>query len=665
EPGGPCRRIKQDATTGRRVVECKQQQQQPYPPPRGVLLRDESSSSVITTCSVIIITTCSSSVVIIHAMSAGRDDSSSSSSTFYDGEELHCDWHQSTLPSEDIWKKFELLPPAPDGANSTPTPPPSGDPSRDGGEVASRGHVWDPAAAVCRRRRLRRLRRRRGSRGAVGAVGAVLLRDCMWSSAASLARATLERLAPADKSAPPPPPAVSRAVPSPTAAAVPAEMLPFEPGGRHLPARGAGDGEICRGRGDVSRQRDVQRFGQTHPPRDEPHNCGVISKLHNGVAMVDGGTVMCVEGVEQGLTGEEEVQLLCQSVVTISSSAVGPVVGEVLDSLPHLPAVVTVQAFLNSPPVVCFGLADASLQVLMFEDPSRPIKAVLQLLGGTLRPDGDSFCVVGAVFLMGAYAGIKSRDKWSDWPTCDDDDDADEEDGEIDVVTVEEGSHATTSVALRAVHDTNTAPRYNDNNRRQRRQQRRRLAPPASTPPVHQQQHNYAAPSPPARGAKTPPPPAPRGSARSRGAAGGAGSSRAVSTGSGGGPRSSGGSEGLGERHNDQERRRRDSIKKGFQWLRGGIPELAHDEKAAKAQILKRAIEYSRTLKREEERLKAEKRREQIRRRELLARLETLKNSLAERSPFASRLKTLNRKLLCFDIGRKPLATGTVEPLCH
>ncbi|XP_061437486.1 N-myc proto-oncogene protein-like [Lethenteron reissneri] len=388
-------------------------------------------------------------------MSAGRDDSPSSSSTFYDGEELHCDWHQSTLPSEDIWKKFELLPPAPDGANSTPTPPPSGDPSREGGEVASRGHVWDPA----------------GGSG-MGAVGAVLLRDCMWSSAASSARATPGRLVPADKLAPPPP-AVSRAVPSPAAAAVPAKMLPFEPGGRHL----------------------------------------------------------LVEGREDGET----------------------------------------------------------------------------VVGGAMSPGNETL------------------------GDSDDDDDADEEDGEIDVVTVEEGSHTTTSVALRAVHDTNTAPRYNDNNRRQRRQQRRRPAPPASTPPVHQQQHNYATPSPPARGAKTPPPPAPRGSARSRGAAGGAGSSRAVSTGSGGGPRSSGGSEGLGERHNDQERRRRDSIKKGFQWLRGGIPELAHDEKAAKAQILKRAIEYSRTLKREEERLRAEKRREQIRRRELLARLETLKNSLAER----------------------------------
>ncbi|XP_061437215.1 N-myc proto-oncogene protein-like [Lethenteron reissneri] len=274
-------------------------------------------------------------------MSAGRDDSPSSSSTFYDGEELHCDWHQSTLPSEDIWKKFELLPPAPDGANSTPTPPPSGDPSREGGEVASRGHVWDPA----------------GGSG-VGAVGAMLLRDCMWSSAASSARATPGRLAPADKSAPPPP-AVSRAVPSPAAAAVPAEMLPFEPGGRHLPAEGREDGE------------------------------------------------------------------------TVVGGAMSP--------------------------------------------------------GNETRSDSDN------------------------------DDDA--EDGEIDVVTVEKWSHAKASVALRAVHNTNTAPRYNDNNRRQRQQQRRRPAPPPSTPPVHQQQHNYAAPSPPARGAKTPSPPAPRGSARSRGAA--------------------------------------------------------------------------------------------------------------------------------------------------
>ena len=34
--------------------------------------------------------------------------------------------------------------------------------------------------------------------------------------------------------------------------------------------------------------------------RDEPHYCGVIGKFKEGVAVVRGGAVMGVEGIEQG-----------------------------------------------------------------------------------------------------------------------------------------------------------------------------------------------------------------------------------------------------------------------------------------------------------------------------------------------------------------------------
>ncbi|KAL7840548.1 hypothetical protein AOLI_G00258710 [Acnodon oligacanthus] len=40
---------------------------------------------------------------------------------------------------------------------------------------------------------------------------------------------------------------------------------------------------------------------QTRPPLgDEPRNCGVIRKLHRGVAVMDRGAVVSVEGVQQG-----------------------------------------------------------------------------------------------------------------------------------------------------------------------------------------------------------------------------------------------------------------------------------------------------------------------------------------------------------------------------
>lgn len=45
--------------------------------------------------------------------------------------------------------------------------------------------------------------------------------------------------------------------------------------------------------------------------------------------------------------GKEDVQLPCQRGLTLSSSRGRPVVGVMLDSLPHLPAIIALQMFLN------------------------------------------------------------------------------------------------------------------------------------------------------------------------------------------------------------------------------------------------------------------------------------------------------------------------------
>ena len=58
---------------------------------------------------------------------------------------------------------------------------------------------------------------------------------------------------------------------------------------------------------------------------------------------------------------KEEIQLLCQQGITLSSPEARPVIGEVLDCLPRLPAVVFLQVVVDPLPVVLFGLPDAPL----------------------------------------------------------------------------------------------------------------------------------------------------------------------------------------------------------------------------------------------------------------------------------------------------------------
>ena len=63
-------------------------------------------------------------------------------------------------------------------------------------------------------------------------------------------------------------------------------------------------------------------------------------------------------------TGKEVVQLLRQRGIPFGSPEVGPVVGGVLDSLPHLPAVVAVQLVLDPSPVVQLGHSPAAAERL-------------------------------------------------------------------------------------------------------------------------------------------------------------------------------------------------------------------------------------------------------------------------------------------------------------
>ncbi|AWP20123.1 putative N-myc proto-oncogene protein [Scophthalmus maximus] len=173
------------------------------------------------------------------------------------------------------------------------------------------------------------------------------------------------------------------------------------------------------------------------------------------------------------------------------------------------------------------------------------------------------------------------------------DEDEDEEEEEIDVVTVEKrrstinkASPMATGTVTVSVH-----PKSQDE-----------LILKRSS--VHQQQHNYAAPSPSVTCASGP---------RSKRSSSGDSS-----------PRGSSDSEDSERRrnHNILERQRRNDLRSSFLTLRDHVPELAHNEKAAKVLILKKATEYVSSLETEEMRLQQERDRLQARRQQLMRRLE-------------------------------------------
>ncbi|CAN9507854.1 unnamed protein product [Ophioblennius macclurei] len=161
---------------------------------------------------------------------------------------------------------------------------------------------------------------------------------------------------------------------------------------------------------------------------------------------------------------------------------------------------------------------------------------------------------------------------------------------------------------------------------------------------VHQQQHNYAAPSPYASDDDPCPPPkkqkisdAPRPPTRTISSSSTSSSSSSCSsvTSTSGArskrsnsgdssPRGSSDSEDSERRrnHNILERQRRNDLRSSFLTLRDHVPELAHNEKAAKVLILKKATEYLSSLETEEMRLQQEKDRLHARRQQLMRRLE-------------------------------------------
>uniref|UniRef100_A0A1A7YFI6 BRF1 homolog, subunit of RNA polymerase III transcription initiation factor IIIBa n=3 Tax=Iconisemion striatum TaxID=60296 RepID=A0A1A7YFI6_9TELE len=155
---------------------------------------------------------------------------------------------------------------------------------------------------------------------------------------------------------------------------------------------------------------------------------------------------------------------------------------------------------------------------------------------------------------------------------------------------------------------------------------------------VHQQQHNYAAPSPYASDDDPIPPPkkqktadAPRPPTRTISSSSSSSSCSSVAgtrskrcTSGDSSPRGSSDSEDSERRrnHNILERQRRNDLRSSFLMLRDHVPELAHNEKAAKVLILKKATDYVSSLEDEEMRLQQEKDRLQARRQQLMRRLE-------------------------------------------
>ncbi|XP_031178137.1 N-myc protein [Sander lucioperca] len=230
----------------------------------------------------------------------------------------------------------------------------------------------------------------------------------------------------------------------------------------------------------------------------------------------------------------------------------------------------------------------------------------------------------------------------------DEDDEDDEEEEEIDVVTVEKrrstinkASPMATGTVTISVHPKSHDARGSGVVSRFVSRAPQELILKRSS--VHQQQHNYAAPSPYASDDDPTPPPkkqrtsdAPRPPTRTISSSSSSSSTSCSSLTSASGarskrsasgdcsPRGSSDSEDSERRrnHNILERQRRNDLRSSFLTLRDHVPELAHNEKAAKVLILKKATEYVSSLETEEMRLQQEKDRLQARRQQLMRRLE-------------------------------------------
>ncbi|XP_034554959.1 N-myc protein [Notolabrus celidotus] len=235
----------------------------------------------------------------------------------------------------------------------------------------------------------------------------------------------------------------------------------------------------------------------------------------------------------------------------------------------------------------------------------------------------------------------------------DDEEEEEEEDEEIDVVTVEKRRSTTSkaqtmtsgTVSMSAHSKSQDSRAINSGSGGQTGRYVSRAPQELilKRSSVHQQQHNYAAPSPYASDDDPTPPPkkqktsdAPRPPTRTISSSSSSSSTSCSSFTSTSGtrskrsasgdssPRGSSDSEDSERRrnHNILERQRRNDLRSSFLTLRDHVPELAHNEKAAKVLILKKATEYVSSLETEEMRLQQEKDRLQARRQQLMRRLE-------------------------------------------
>ncbi|XP_056621328.1 N-myc protein [Triplophysa dalaica] len=227
----------------------------------------------------------------------------------------------------------------------------------------------------------------------------------------------------------------------------------------------------------------------------------------------------------------------------------------------------------------------------------------------------------------------------SDDDDDDDEDEDDEDEEEIDVVTVEKRRSTTskiTNTGLSVASSQASAGGRSGTGVSKAPQEL--ILKRTAAASIHQQQHNYAAPSPysdPQDGPTAPPckklridnstislrtgrhqnsspnsptntAPAPR-----------------IKKSEASSPRCSDSEDSERRRnHNILERQRRNDLRSSFLTLRDQVPELAHNDKAAKVVILKKATEYVYSLEAQELRLQQEKDRLQARRQQLLRRLE-------------------------------------------
>ncbi|XP_006631291.2 protein L-Myc-1b [Lepisosteus oculatus] len=90
---------------------------------------------------------------------------------FYDDHDLKEDFYKSTAPSEDIWKKFELV----------PTPPMSPSRSADAGAAPTAGDTLEWVSQFLGQDEEQEGHYKIGAPEIVGNLSSIIIQDCMWS----------------------------------------------------------------------------------------------------------------------------------------------------------------------------------------------------------------------------------------------------------------------------------------------------------------------------------------------------------------------------------------------------------------------------------------------------------------------------------------------------